>query len=147
MEYSNLELIRKFSGCIDEHGFILVHVSMVKYSKSLVESALGTLEAVQDNDRLHFDECLGHYLDTLKDINVAMETMWKRSLHQKYMGFRTFIMGTKSQVSVQNAWIFQSFLKILHFVFSQCSLMALSMRGPPTNPPVFTVGSQGQMTA
>lgn len=31
LKYENLALIRAFSGCKSEHGFILVHVAMVSY--------------------------------------------------------------------------------------------------------------------
>ncbi|PVU99442.1 hypothetical protein BB559_000715 [Furculomyces boomerangus] len=96
-EFSNVELIRGFSKCIDEHGFILVHVDMVKHSGKLVGASLDALDAVKANDRPAFNKAIQEYFESLLIINTAMETMWKRSDPTKYLSFRTFIMGTKNQ--------------------------------------------------
>jgi len=107
-----LELIRKFSGCIDEHGFINVHVAMVRHSKHLVTSAVEAINAVSANNRLEFNNALNNYKNTMREINSTMETMWSRSQPNKYLGFRTFIMGTKNQPMFPNGIIFEGSIDV-----------------------------------
>ncbi|KAJ1930550.1 hypothetical protein IWQ60_000160 [Tieghemiomyces parasiticus] len=95
--YPNLALVRKFSGCPAEHGFILVHVAIVSHSARLVEQALAALRAVGQRDRTAFNRALTIYRDTLGAINEVMSSMWTRSKSEDYVSFRTFIMGTKNQ--------------------------------------------------
>ncbi|PVU87024.1 hypothetical protein BB560_006566 [Smittium megazygosporum] len=108
--YDNLELIRGFSKCPDEHGFILVHVDMVSHSGNLCASAIDALDAVKNNDRPKFNAAIQSYFDSLYIINTAMETMWKRSDPNRYNSFRTFIMGTKNQPMFPNGVIYEGSL-------------------------------------
>ncbi|KAJ3106068.1 hypothetical protein HDU97_007071 [Phlyctochytrium planicorne] len=96
-DYENIELIRKFSGMPSEHGFICVHVAMVANTGDLVKSTLGTLAAVERNDRAVFDQEMRGMLTTMQKINLTMDTMWKHSATEDYLKFRSFIMGTKNQ--------------------------------------------------
>ncbi|OMJ21348.1 Indoleamine 2,3-dioxygenase 1, partial [Smittium culicis] len=105
--YENVELIRGFSKCADEHGFILVHVDMVKYSGQLVKSSLDALEAVRTDNREMFNKAISNYFDALYIINTSMETMWKRSDPAGYLSFRTFIMGTKNNPMFPNGVIYE----------------------------------------
>ncbi|RKP34924.1 hypothetical protein BJ085DRAFT_43082 [Dimargaris cristalligena] len=107
LDYNNLDLVRQFSGCPSEHGFILVHVAMVAHTGPLVSSALGVLQGVRDQDRTAFNASLELYRDTMDKINQVMETMWKRSRAEDYMSFRTFIMGTKNQPMFPNGITFE----------------------------------------
>lgn len=102
-EYDNLALIRAFSGAPSEAGFILVHVAMVRHSPRLVASAIQVLDACDALDRTKFDAGLALLRDTYHEINTVMETMWARSNPDDYLGFRTFIMGTKNQASEYQA--------------------------------------------
>eukprot|EP01006_Ploeotia_vitrea_P025865 TRINITY_DN58803_c0_g1_i1.p1 TRINITY_DN58803_c0_g1~~TRINITY_DN58803_c0_g1_i1.p1 ORF type:complete len:474 (-),score=-1.82 TRINITY_DN58803_c0_g1_i1:10-1431(-) len=95
--YDNLKLIRTFDGSDAEHGFILVHVAMVRFSGDLVKHSRAVLDAVSWKDRVAFDEALRSLHGTLVDINRTMETMWTKSSSAGYNEFRTFIMGTKNQ--------------------------------------------------
>ncbi|PVU89652.1 hypothetical protein BB561_005246 [Smittium simulii] len=106
-EFDNLQLIRGFSKCVDEHGFILVHVDMVQHSGNLCASALNALDAVKRNDRPAFNKAIQSYFDSLLIINTAMETMWKRSDPGKYISFRTYIMGTKNQPMFPNGVVYE----------------------------------------
>ncbi|RHZ86954.1 hypothetical protein Glove_42g37 [Diversispora epigaea] len=95
--YSNLNLIREFSGISSEKGFILVHVTMVANSPSLVRWTMETLDSVEKNDRSRFNNSLSKLNETMILINTEMKTMWERSNPDDYLKFRTFIMGSKNQ--------------------------------------------------
>eukprot|EP01112_Ceratiomyxa_fruticulosa_P012968 TRINITY_DN361_c0_g1_i1.p1 TRINITY_DN361_c0_g1~~TRINITY_DN361_c0_g1_i1.p1 ORF type:complete len:475 (+),score=88.65 TRINITY_DN361_c0_g1_i1:120-1544(+) len=96
-EYDNLELIRKPSGLPSEHGFILTHVAMVRYSGDLVKYVIAVLDAVNQGNRDEFNRQMDNLNATMFEINRVMETMWKVSAPKDYNEFRTFIMGTKNQ--------------------------------------------------
>lgn len=97
LDYSNLKLIRTFDGSDAEHGFILVHVAMVRYSGDLVKNTRAVLDAASWKDRFAFNDALRELHETSVKINQTMDTMWKRSNSEGYNEFRTFIMGTKNQ--------------------------------------------------
>ncbi|KAI8868274.1 hypothetical protein GQ42DRAFT_164242 [Ramicandelaber brevisporus] len=97
LDYNNLALVRGFAMTPDESGFILVHVAMVRHSGELVRNAVKSLDAARAGDRAAFDEALIGYRTALENVNEVMETMWKRSDSNGYLGFRTFIMGSKNQ--------------------------------------------------
>ncbi|CEO98042.1 hypothetical protein PBRA_006156 [Plasmodiophora brassicae] len=96
-DYPNLELIRAFGGTKSEHGFILVHVSMVRHSGALVNGVLAVVDGASSNNRQAFNQGLVDVCSTLSCINSVMESMWNRSRPSDYDQFRTFIMGTKNQ--------------------------------------------------
>lgn len=83
-------------------GFVLNHVTMVSYSPRLVRYSVGALEAVEHNDRAKFDMQMAGLNETYESVNKEMEMMWSRSMPEDYIKFRTFIMGTKNQVSWQS---------------------------------------------
>lgn len=88
-------------------GFVLNHVTMVSYSPGLVRYAVGTLNAVESDDRAKFDSQMSGLFETYESINKEMEMMWSRSVPEDYVKFRTFIMGTKNQVCLlasENYW-------------------------------------------
>ncbi len=97
MHFDNLELVRSFSGEASEAGFILVHVTMVSNTKDLVKHCLEILEHARNADRDGFNDALRSYQQTMRKINMEMDTMWKRSKPEDYEKFRTFIMGIKNQ--------------------------------------------------
>ncbi|KAJ3177489.1 hypothetical protein HDU85_005856 [Gaertneriomyces sp. JEL0708] len=97
LEYENLDLIRRFSGCQDERGFVVTHVTMVAHSGKQVSSILSALDAAAQNSRSDFTQALKRLLSTMETINAEMETMWTKSRPGGYTHFRTFIMGTKNQ--------------------------------------------------
>lgn len=97
MKYENLELVRSFSGGAAEHGFILVHVTMVSNTPGVVKNTLGVLHASRNKDRQALDASLKGLQKTLNKINREMDTMWTRSNPEGYNDFRTFIMGIKDQ--------------------------------------------------
>lgn len=107
LEYDNSELIRAFSGCPGEHGFILVHVAMVKNSGPLTASAMSALDAAAMGDRPAFDKAMQDMLAAYGTINATMETMWGRSKPEAYMSYRTWIYGTKNQPMFPNGVIYE----------------------------------------
>lgn len=100
--YDNLQLVRSFSGEESESGFILVHVSMVAHTKDIVKYCLEILEHARNTDRNAFNNALRNYQQTMRKINMEMDTMWKRSKPEDYEKFRTFIMGIKGQPMFPN---------------------------------------------
>ena len=72
---------------------------MVANSGKQIEYTVGVLNAAEKTDRAAFDKAMTGLLKTLQNINLVMDTMWKRSKPEDYNHFRTFIMGTKNQVS------------------------------------------------
>ncbi|CAG8623988.1 19643_t:CDS:10, partial [Cetraspora pellucida] len=105
--YPNLNLVRAFAGTPSEHGFILVHVSMVAYSGNLVRWTMETLNSVEQQDRFKSNNALKNLNETMFSINQEMETMWKRSNPDDYLKFRTFIMGSKNQPMFPNGVIYE----------------------------------------
>ncbi|KAJ3304224.1 hypothetical protein HDV03_002961 [Kappamyces sp. JEL0829] len=97
LDYDNLELIRKFSGMKSEHGFILVHVAMVRHTGDLVKNVQGALEAAGNEDRAAFNASMAAVNKVMTKINQVMEEMWTKSLPEDYIKFRTFIMGITGQ--------------------------------------------------
>jgi indoleamine 2,3-dioxygenase len=100
LDFENLELLRKFSGMRSEHGFILIHVSMVRYTPELVASVIETMDACSNKDRAAFNAGLGKMVTVMNKINAVMEEMWKESAPEDYLKFRTFIMGIKDQTEM-----------------------------------------------
>ncbi|RKP06961.1 hypothetical protein THASP1DRAFT_35029 [Thamnocephalis sphaerospora] len=105
--FDNLALVRGFSNDVDERGFILVHVSMVSHSGALVSASLKCLEAVETGDRQAFNAAMADVCTAYGHINDVMETMWNRSAPEKYLGYRTFIMGTKNQPMFPNGVLYE----------------------------------------
>lgn len=85
--------------CFYRKGFVLNHVTMVSYSPHLVRYAVNALRSVESGDRARFDQSMAGLNETYESINKEMEMMWSRSVPEDYIKFRTFIMGTKNQVS------------------------------------------------
>lgn len=97
LNYDNLELVRKFSGMSSEHGFILIHVAMVRHTGLLVDGIMKVLEGAAKHDRLAFNKALTSVVSVMSKINTVMEDMWGKSLPEDYGKFRAFIMGIKDQ--------------------------------------------------
>ena len=106
ISYDNLSLIRYFTNHPSEHGFILVHIAMVKFSGDQVKHTMSILEAAEKKDRVALNSGMDKLLGTFKSIQIEMETMWKFSKPEDYLSFRTFIMGTKSQPMFPNGVLY-----------------------------------------
>ena len=74
---------------------------MVAHSGDQVKHIVGSLNAIKENNRSDFVLNLKGLLSSLKRINKTMDTMWTHSSPDDYLKFRTFIMGTKNQVSLK----------------------------------------------
>lgn len=107
IQYDNLELIRTFTGSLNEAGFILVHVAMVANTTHLVRATLSALDACEKKDRRLFNAAIHKFQLAMRAINQEMETMWRRSDPDDYKNFRTFIMGTKNQPMFPNGVIYE----------------------------------------
>jgi indoleamine 2,3-dioxygenase len=97
LEYDNLKLIRTFSGLESEHGFILIHVAMVRHTPKLVENVIEAMESCHLDHRDRFIEAMKNINNVMSKINGVMEEMWGKSAPEDYLKFRTFIMGIKDQ--------------------------------------------------
>lgn len=73
---------------------------MVAHTGDQVKHTVGALNAIKENNRAEFVSHLQGLHNTLKKINKTMDTMWSHSSPEDYLKFRTFIMGTKNQVSL-----------------------------------------------
>ena len=93
IEYNNLKLIRKFSNCFSERGFIITHVTMVKYTGKFIEAIENFIKTKKNAMEI---------FKTIELINSEMSTMWKKSYPNDYLGFRTFIFGIKNQPMFPN---------------------------------------------
>lgn len=104
LDYDNLGLIRGFENSFSERGFIITHVTMVKYTNQLVKGINTALKGIQKYDDSLSAEDTKQVLEGMREmlassqkINKEMDTMWKKSIPTDYDNFRTFIMGIKSQ--------------------------------------------------
>ena len=83
-----------------EHGFVMIHVAMVRHTPLFVKAVTEVLESASVNDRAKFNSNLQDIVKVMKDINAVMEKMWIKSNPSDYIKFRTFIMGTKGQTEM-----------------------------------------------
>ncbi|KAJ2993513.1 hypothetical protein HDV02_002277 [Globomyces sp. JEL0801] len=97
LDYDNLELIRKFSGSKSEHGFINIHVAMVRHTPALVDAVLKVMDSCHARNHPEFIKNMESLIAVMTKINGVMEEMWGKSLPEDYGKFRAFIMGTKDQ--------------------------------------------------
>ena len=80
-----------------EHGFVMIHVAMVRHTPRFVKAVTEVLQSANENDRANFVKNLDEIVKIMKEINSVMEKMWVKSNPSDYIKFRTFIMGTKGQ--------------------------------------------------
>ena len=107
LQPENVELIRAFHGGQAEFGFIAVHIAMVQHSGRLVRATQDVLDNVEARDRPGTDAAMATLLQVMKTIQDNMETMWRHSDPDKYLQFRSFIMGTKSQPMFPNGVVYE----------------------------------------
>jgi indoleamine 2,3-dioxygenase len=91
----NLQLIRKFNGCADEHGFVLLHVVIDSLTNKQSGAHTMMFEGAAKKDRALLNAGIQQHLDTLNTMNDIFAKMWNVSTPTKYLNFRTFIMGVK----------------------------------------------------
>lgn len=90
---ADVELIRKFHGCDDERGFILIHVAIVSRTHKQVAAYDTIYEGLKNQDRDMVNKGLEMHHAFLTDIRQLFANMWKYSAPVSYLNFRTFIMG------------------------------------------------------
>lgn len=56
-----------------EHGFILVHVAMVRHTGELVDAVIKALEAASKKDRAGFNKNVAAMVAVMQKINSVME--------------------------------------------------------------------------
>ena len=79
----------------------------VANSGRLVKNTLAALKACEAGNRQQFDNSFSEVVQTMRDINAVMETMWVHSKPEDYNDFRTFIMGTKNQPMFPNGVVYE----------------------------------------
>ena len=94
-KWNNLDMCVRFSGQLDEVGFIMLHVDINQHSPSLVGSVINVLHALKGNNHKESIKYLKENYDTMKLMNSRRKEMWKASRWNHYNDFRIFIMGVK----------------------------------------------------
>lgn len=89
----NLQLIRKFNGCVDESGFVLLHVAIDSHTHKQAQAHTKMFAGAEKKDRALMNEGIQQHLDTLNLMNDIFKRMWNVSTATNYLNFRTFIMG------------------------------------------------------
>lgn len=89
----HIQLVRKFNGCTDEAGFVLVHVAIVSQTHRQVRASDKMFEGAAKGDRAMVNEGMNEHLKCLKDMYEIMSTMWHETNPKNYLNYRTFIMG------------------------------------------------------
>ena len=107
MEPTNLQPKRLFEGSQDEIYFVVVHLYMLEQSGKIIEYMCDIFNAVEANDRSHFNKALANMVNNSKIINRNMDTMWELSSPKKYNDIRTFIMGSKNQPMYPNGILYK----------------------------------------
>lgn len=95
LSWSNLEMIVKFDGGLDERGFVMVHVDINTYGKYLLESINTVYDGIKSNDVNNITSGLQLNYETMQKMNVRRREMWSASNHSNYNNFRVFIMGSE----------------------------------------------------
>ncbi|KAJ2354917.1 hypothetical protein IWW50_003635, partial [Coemansia erecta] len=73
---SNIEPIRRFSGCDKEHNFVVGHVAAAQNTGRVVEASLDILGSVQSDQRSGFNAALQKYTDGMRRVNeILAETL------------------------------------------------------------------------
>jgi len=93
LHWRNLDMACKFTGTMDEIGFIMVHVYINEVSPELVGS-------VMDYGLNKSMDSLKVCSDVLQEMNVRRRDMWIASRHERYNDFRIFIMGIKGNDNI-----------------------------------------------
>jgi len=93
VSFDNILPIRLFNGCMDEHGFIVTHSSMVAHSHKLVKAAQEGILAASEQDTYVLTRALRDYSKGLEAIYDVFREMWRVCNPKSYLSFRTFIMG------------------------------------------------------
>lgn len=91
--YDNINPLRLFNGCADEHGFICTHSAMVSHSHKLVKAAQDGILAAAEGDTYLLSRALRDYSAGLTAIYDQFREMWRVCNTKSYLNFRTFIMG------------------------------------------------------
>jgi hypothetical protein len=91
----NVKLIRKFTGCRDEHGFVTLHVIIVAQTHKQAQAHSMMFEGAAKKDRTLLNKGMAQHLETLEKQNYIFSKMWNVSSPSKYLNFRTFIMGVQ----------------------------------------------------
>jgi indoleamine 2,3-dioxygenase len=93
LDWKNLDMACKFTGGIDEVGFIMLHVYINELSPLLVSS-------VMNYGKDHLTKDLELCGKTMQEINNRRKEMWTASRSEHYNDFRIFIMGIKGNDSI-----------------------------------------------
>lgn len=72
----NLRMIRKFHGCEDENGFVMLHVAIDSQTHKQIRSHKKIFDGAAAKDRELFNEGLSNHLETLNLMNDVFSKMW-----------------------------------------------------------------------
>jgi indoleamine 2,3-dioxygenase len=108
LEWNNLKMANKFSGMLDEAGFIMVHVDINRHTNRMIETINNLIQIVY-HEQYNIDDLetidkvaleLNALVGVLKDMNTSRRQMWKASRSSHYNDFRVFIMGIKGNTEI-----------------------------------------------
>jgi indoleamine 2,3-dioxygenase len=108
LEWNNLKMANKFSGMLDEAGFIMVHVDINRHTNRMIEAINNIIETVyNDHIDVNDEKTIGKVsielnalVHVLKDMNTSRKQMWNASRSSHYNDFRVFIMGIKGNTDI-----------------------------------------------
>jgi len=108
LEWNNLKMANKFSGMLDEAGFIMVHVDINRHTNRMIETINNLIQIVYNEqldiqDKPTIDKVateLNALVRVLKDMNTSRRQMWNASRSSHYNDFRVFIMGIKGNTDI-----------------------------------------------
>jgi indoleamine 2,3-dioxygenase len=108
LEWDNLKMANKFSGMLDEAGFIMVHVDINRHTNRMIGSLNNLIQIVYSKEFniLNMETInnviieLNALVGVLKDMNLSRKQMWKASRSSHYNDFRVFIMGIKGNTDI-----------------------------------------------
>jgi len=89
----NIDFVRKFYGCENERGFILVHVAIVSKTHKQVEGVRLLHEGARTKNREMYNQGLQKIHAFHDEVYKIFNMMWEESNPSKYLDYRTFIMG------------------------------------------------------
>jgi indoleamine 2,3-dioxygenase len=100
LTWDNLDMALRYSGTLDEVGFIMVHVDINANSPNLLSSINIVLTGIElNNYNLIIDGLQTNYT-TMQIINERRKQMWKASDWKNYNSFRVFIMGSEGNTEI-----------------------------------------------
>ena len=89
MDYTNLDMIRRFNGIHDEIGFIMLHNEINSHVPKIINGMKSVTKGISENNSVMIHQGLETIQSTMKIINMVRKKMWSASDPKKYNQFRS----------------------------------------------------------